>query len=192
MDTMDLYRRAQDGFDAELAAVRDDQWEMPSACAEWSVRDVAGHVVWGQRQLLAWATGADYAETAGAPGAPRPAVLAGADPLATWRAARVTSLDEDQLRRPISLTGLGEIPLAGVVTLLITDLTAHAWDVGSALGRDVRLAPELVEVAFGWARAHVVRRPGFFGPELEPPAGADAQTRLLAFLGRRAGARVPA
>ncbi|MCR6487918.1 TIGR03086 family metal-binding protein [Amycolatopsis sp. OK19-0408] len=189
MDTTDLYRRAQDGFDAALAEVREDQWDLPSACTEWTVRDVTGHVIWGQRQLQAWATGADYAETAGAPGAPHPAVLATTDPLETWRAARkesVATLTDEALRRTVTLPGLGAVPLAGIVTLLITDLVAHRWDIGSALGRDVRLEPDLVDVAFGWARANAVRRPGFFGPELVPPAGADEQTRMLAFLGRRA------
>lgn len=189
MDTIDLYRRAQDGFDAVLAAVRDDQWDRPSACEEWSVRDVAGHVIWGQHQLRAWATGEDYAERAGAPGAPHPAVLATTDPLGTWRAARaesVPALTEESLRRPVSVPGLGEIPLAGIVTLLITDHVAHSWDIGSALGQDVRLAPELVEVAYGWGRSNAVRRPGFFGPELAPPAESDEQTRMLACLGRRA------
>lgn len=190
MDTMGLYRRAQDGFDAVLAAVRDDQWDTPSACTEWSLRDVAGHVVWGQRQLRAWASGEDYAETAGAPGAPHPGVLAGTNPVGTWRAAAVATLTEEELRRPVSLPGLGEIPVAGIVTLLITDLVAHSWDIGSAAGQDVRLPPDLVEVAFTWARANAVRRPGFFGPELVAPGGADEQTRMLAFLGRRAWAPV--
>jgi hypothetical protein len=31
-----------------------------------------------------------------------------------------------------------------------------------------------------------MRGPGAFGPELEAPEDADEQTRLLAFLGRRA------
>jgi uncharacterized protein (TIGR03086 family) len=192
MDTMDLHRHAQDGFAAVLAAVREDQWERPSACADWSVRDVAGHVVWGGHRLRAWATGEDYAETAGAPGAPHPAVVAGADPVAAWRAAAVTTLTGEQLRRLVSLPGLGEVPVAGLVTLLTTDLVAHTWDIGSATGQDVRLSPELVAVAFGWARANIVRRPGFFGPELVPPADADEQARMLAFLGRRAWAPAPA
>jgi hypothetical protein len=29
-----------------------------------------------------------------------------------------------------------------------------------------------------------IRRPGGFGPKLEPPAAADEQTAFLAFLGR--------
>jgi hypothetical protein len=30
----------------------------------------------------------------------------------------------------------------------------------------------------------MLRRPGGFGPKIEPAAGADAQTRYLNFLGR--------
>jgi uncharacterized protein (TIGR03086 family) len=195
MDTMELYGRAQDGFDVVLADVRSDQWDAPSACSEWTVRDVAGHVIWGQHQMRAWATAEHYTERAGAPGAPRPAVMVGEDPVATWRAAReasVATLTEETLARPTSIVGIGEVPLAAVVTLLITDQVAHTWDIGHALGMDVRLDAALVSVAFGWARTNAVRRPGFFGPELAPPAGADEQTRMLAFLGRAAWQPVPA
>lgn len=189
MDTMELYRRAQDGFDAVLAGVSPDQWDMPSACTEWSVRDVAGHAIWGQRQLRAWASGEDYAEREGAPGSRQPGVLAGNDPLATWREARessVATLTEQTLYRPTAIPGLGEIPIIAVVTLLLTDHVAHTWDIGHPLGEDVRLDPELVSVAFDWSRANTRRAPGFFGPEITPPAGADEQTRLLAYLGRAA------
>jgi uncharacterized protein (TIGR03086 family) len=195
MDTMELYRRAQDGFDAVLAEVHPEQWDTPSMCPEWTVRDVAGHVIWGQHQLRAWATGEDYTEKAGAPGARRPAVMVGEDPVATWRSARVAAvatLTEETLARPTSIVGIGEVPLAAVVTLLITDQVAHTWDIGHALGMDVRLDPVLVEVAFDWAQANMVRQPGFFGPELTPPTDADAQTRMLAFLGRAAWQPAPA
>jgi hypothetical protein len=56
----------------------------------------------------------------------------------------------------------------------------------------VRLDPVLVPVAFDWALANVVRRPGFFGPEITPPADADEQTRMLAYFGRAAWQAVPA
>jgi uncharacterized protein (TIGR03086 family) len=195
MDSMELYRRAQEGFDAVLADVRQDQWDVPSVCAGWSVRDVAGHVIWGQHQVRAWATGEDYTERGGAPGAPGPGALAGDEPLVTWRAAReatVATLTEEALARLTVIPGIGEIPLAAVVTLLITDHVTHTWDIGHALGSDVRLDPALVAVAFDWARTNAVRQPAFFGPELTPPAGADEQTRLLAFLGRAAWQPVPA
>lgn len=46
------------------------------------MRDVAGHVVWGQEQMRHWATGQEYTVGTGAPGAPYPGEMAGADP---WR-----------------------------------------------------------------------------------------------------------
>jgi uncharacterized protein (TIGR03086 family) len=196
MDLMESYRLAQDGFDAVLANVPADRWDAPSACSEWTVRDVAGHVIWAQHQMRAWATGEEYTQRAGAPGAPHPAVMAGDDPVATWRAARAASvptLTPEVLARRMSLPGLGEVPLAAVVSLLITDTTAHTWDVAHGLGLELRLPPELVTHAYDWGRANVVRRPGFFGPELTPPtADADEQTRMLAFLGRAAWQPVPA
>jgi len=194
MDTMESYRLAQDGFDAVLAEVSPDQWDARSACSEWTVRDVAGHVTWGQHQIRAWATGEDYDQTAGAPGAPRPTELAGDDPVANWRTVRtasVATLTEDVLARPTSIPGIGTVPLAAVVTLLTTDLVTHTWDIGHAVGMDVRLAPPLVTLAFDWARTNVLRRPGFFGPECTPPTDADEQTRMLAFLGRAAWLPVP-
>ena len=188
MDTMELYRQAQDTFDAVLAKVGPDQWDQPSTCTEWSVRDLAGHVIWAQRQLRAWATGDEYTETGG-PGTPHPIALAAGDPVTTWREARKSSmatLTPETLAMTVSLAGLGDVPLIGIVSLLITDSAVHAWDIGHSLGMDVRLAPELVSASSEWARARVARGPGFFGPELTPPDDADEQTRMLAFVGRAA------
>jgi uncharacterized protein (TIGR03086 family) len=189
MDTMASYQRAQDGLEAVLTAVHPHQWDAPSACSEWTVRDVAGHVIWGQHQMRAWATGQQYTERAGAPGSPHPGSMAGEDPVATWRAARaasVAALTDEALTRTTTITGIGDVPLMAMVTLMITDTVTHTWDIGHALGKEVRLEPDLVAMAFEWSRANVVRRPGFFGPELTPPTATDEQTRMLAFLGRAA------
>ena len=184
---MEQYRRAQDGFDAVVAAVPADRWDAPSACPEWTVRDVAGHIVWGQYQIHAWATGGADPEPTGAPGSPHPGKLADGDPVAAWRAARAASvIPEAALSRTTVLPGLGEVTIAGVMALLVTDLVAHTWDIGYPLGLPVDIEPALVAAAFDWARAHMVRAPGFFGPELTPPDGADEQTRMLAYLGRSA------
>jgi uncharacterized protein (TIGR03086 family) len=195
MDMLERYRLAQDGFDAVVAAVPADQWDTQSACAEWTVRDVAGHVIWGQHQMRAWATGAEYPERAGAPGSPHPGTMTGEDPVATWRAARAASvptLTPAALARPTSITGIGEVPLAAVLPLVLTDTVVHTWDIGHALGMNVELDPALVTVAFDWARANIMRRPGFFGQELTPPEDAVEQTRMLAYVGRAAWQPVPA
>lgn len=180
---MELYEKAQNEFDTILAAVPEDGWDRPSMCREWTVRDVAGHVIWGQHQLRAWVTGAPDPARDGAPGTPHPAVMTGDDPVATWRAARMVPSGAE-LDRSATLPGLGEVPVPGLMALLVTDLTAHTWDIGHALGLPVDLPSPLVAASFAWAREHVVRRPGFFGPELTPAPDADDQTRMLAFLGR--------
>lgn len=187
--TMSHYRRAQDAFDAAVAAVPATAWDAASPCTGWTVRDVAGHVVWGQQQMQHWATGEPFTDMRGAPGAAHPGEMAGADPVTAWRTARaacVERLTPEGLARTISLPGLGVQPLGAIVELLTTDHLAHTWDVAHAAGVDTTLDADLVTASFSWARDHVARVPGLFGPELAPPGDADEQTRWLAFLGRAA------
>lgn len=188
METTKAYERAQNGFDAVLGEVGADQWDRPSTCAGWTVRDVAGHVIWGQRQVRAWALDEDYQSPTGFPGSVRPGELAGDDPVATFREARAKAdelLTADVLGRMLSLPGLGNIPVIGVLELLVTDFLGHTWDIGHTVGLDVRLDPELLPGSLEWSHQHVVRQPGFFGPEVEVADDADEQTKLLAFLGRK-------
>jgi uncharacterized protein (TIGR03086 family) len=185
--TMDRYVRAQDGFDRVVAALPADRWDGPSACAEWTARDALGHVVWGQYFVRHLATGEPFTSEEGAPGAPNPGKLIGADPLGTWRAARAASLPTltpQALARIVKLQVFGEAPLEAFVTALVTDFLAHTWDIGRPAGIDVRLDPELVPGCFAWSRTIDFRGPGGIGPELTPPPGADEQTRFLAYLGR--------
>jgi uncharacterized protein (TIGR03086 family) len=189
MDTMELYRRAQDGFDAVIASVAPDRWDAPSMCTDWAVRDVAGHVIWGQRRLRAWALDEEYDEEGG-PGSTHPAERTGDDPVATWRAARaaaLVTLTEEALAKPVTVVAdAGPMPMSAIVTLLTTDTLVHAWDIGHALGMDLPNDPALVSAAFDWTKASIIRGPGFFGPEITAPDGADERTRMLAFLGRAA------
>jgi uncharacterized protein (TIGR03086 family) len=192
---MDAYRRSQDGFEAVLAQVPAQKWDSPSACAQWTLRDVVGHVIWGQEQLRHWATGQQYGRTDGAPGAAHPGGLARVNPVESFRgvrAAAVESLTREALCRTVRVPGLGNQPLASIITLLITDHLAHAWDIGHALGLGIRLESDLVAGSLAWAHDHIVRVPGFFGPELAVPPDADVQTRWLAYLGRAAWQPVPA
>jgi hypothetical protein len=68
------------------------------------------------------------------------------------------------------------------------DLVIHRWDVARAVGLDDEIAPDDVErlghAAQGFGDA--LRDPEPAGPALEPLPDADEQTRLLAFLGRKA------
>lgn len=189
-ERIDRYRRALEQFDETVAALPADAWDRPSACEEWTARDVLAHVIWGQELVLAWLTGGEVPSTAGAPGSRHPGERVGADPLGHWRAARTAAdavVTSEGLEGVVRSRGFGEISVGDFIAgPLFMDTLTHAWDIGQAAHMDVRLDPELVPAAFEWSRRNVVRVPEAVGPELAPPDGAGEQTRYLAYLGRRA------
>jgi uncharacterized protein (TIGR03086 family) len=74
--------------------------------------------------------------------------------------------------------------------IISTDVLVHTWDLAKAVGGDESLPTDAVEGAYSGLKPldELIRRPGVFGPKVEPPAGADVQTEFLAFLGRPVGA----
>jgi uncharacterized protein (TIGR03086 family) len=81
----------------------------------------------------------------------------------------------------------GEMTVNDGIGFPLSDLLVHTWDVARAIGADDRLLPEACTSALANLEPidALLRAPGFYGPKLEPVPGADAQDRLLAFLGRQ-------
>ncbi len=71
---------------------------------------------------------------------------------------------------------------------LCFDLAVHGWDLARATGQDERIDP--MELPRPWECVELfgdsIRGEGLCGPAVEPPPDVDEQTRLLAYLGRRA------
>ena len=179
------YHRALDLFEGLVAGVPRDGWDAPSPCAGWTARDVAGHVTGGQHLVRALAAGEPEPDVATGP-----ARFVPGDVLMSWRTARkecAAALTPDALNRPIPFGGLGELPLADYLEAYILEPLVHAWDLARATDQPSRLDPDLVHHAFATAQvvAAPLRAAGHLAAPLPPPRGADEQTRMLAFLGRR-------
>ncbi|AUI61373.1 TIGR03086 family metal-binding protein [Amycolatopsis sp. BJA-103] len=191
-ETLDRYRRTQDAFEAVLAAVSPERWNSASACEHWTVRDVAGHVIWGLEVLRHHLAGEEYAPHNGPAGSEKPGELAGEDPLAGWRETREATaalFTGDVLTRPAPAWYVANRPgvtVTDYLALLTFDTLVHTWDVGSALGVKVTMEADIVAPSFSLARLIISRTPDTFGPKVKPAPGADQQTRFLAFLGRSA------
>ena len=187
-DTREKYQRATDGFDAVIRAVPAEKWEAQSPCTEWQARDVAGHVIGIQEMVLGWASTGERPSLDWTKNRER----AGADPVAVWSQARDTmlaALTPEALERKVQSGLMGEVPLRQLLQLFIGDTVIHTWDLAQATGQQVRLDPQIVSELFTATKAappDMLRSAGGFGPELPAPEGADEQTRLLAFLGRKA------
>ena len=178
-DVSQRYQRLADAFAAKIADVPPDEWAAPSPCEGWTARDVVRHVVSTQGLILGL-VGRELGDV--------PSV--DDDPSGAWKAARgVVQADlGDPARATAEFEGsLGKMTFETAVDrFLCVDLVVHGWDLSRAAGLDDHIAAEDVarvrKVAESFGDA--IRNPQAFGPEVEAPAGADDQTRLIAFLGR--------
>jgi uncharacterized protein (TIGR03086 family) len=113
----------------------------------------------------------------------------GADPLHSWvmaaAAAREAWIAPGALKRQVYLS-VGLRPAAEYCWEMTQDLTVHAWDLARAIGADDRLDPDLAETVLAYAQQHAKlwQGSGLFDPPVPVPDDADAQTRLVALLGR--------
>lgn len=179
-ETAARYARLSEAFADVVARVPEERWTAPSPCEGWSARDVVGHVVDTQGMFL----GLVGRKLSDIPDAAD-------DPAAAWDAARAVVLADltDPERAEAGFDGhFGRTTFAQAVDRFVSfDLVVHRWDLARATGLDERIDPDDVR----WARETTaffgdsLRSEGICGAELTPPDGADEQTRLLAFLGRR-------
>jgi uncharacterized protein (TIGR03086 family) len=173
------YRRLADACAAKIAAVPDDTWGAKTPCADWTARDLVAHVVNTQGMFLGF-VGRQMGDL--------PSV--DDDPAAAWDAARSrmqAALDDPNVALAEFDGFQGRSTLeAGVGRFLCMDLVVHGWDLARTAGLDERIEPDDVARVRRQAEefGDQLRSPQAFGPEVDPPAGADDQARLLAFLGR--------
>jgi uncharacterized protein (TIGR03086 family) len=175
------YARLSQAFADKIAAVPDDRWSAPSPCSEWNALDVAKHVISTQGMFLKF-VGQEMGEL--------PPV--DEDPLAAWNTARgriQEGLDDPKVAATEfdGMFGRSRFDTA-VGKFLCMDLVVHGWDLSRAAGLDEQISPgDLADVrAQAEEFGDTMRSPQAFGPEVEPPAGADEQTKVLAVLGREA------
>jgi uncharacterized protein (TIGR03086 family) len=186
-DQAELHRRAVEEFGARVRAVADDQWELPTPCADWNVRQLVNHLVYENRWTVPLMNGGTIAEV----GDRYEGDLLGDHPMRAWdesSAEAVQAVGADgALERIVDLSS-GPTPATEYVSQLFADHLIHAWDLAQAVGADERLDPELVAACAAWFEEMepVYRSIGAIGERPETPPDSDAQTRLLAAFGRTA------
>jgi uncharacterized protein (TIGR03086 family) len=118
----------------------------------------------------------------------------GADPQGAWAKLRDTTLAA--LDHPGALQAIahdpfgpefGPMPIDDLAGFIGFDLIVHAWDLARTAKVDDRLDPALCRAALAaWKTLpeDALRSPGMFAAAIKPAKGADAQAKLLNFLGR--------
>lgn len=162
------------------------RWDAPAPVDGWTARDVVRHLTGWFPAFLAAGAGVELARGPGVDD----------DPVAAWRvhSDAVQALLDDPAtgRRVLADRRIGEMPLDVAVDRFYTaDVFMHTWDLARATGQDDRLDPDLcAELLAGMEQVEgAMRSSGQYGPPVPVPDGADAQARMLGFIGRDPGWR---
>ena len=190
MDNLAALSQSNQEFESRLRQVSDDQWDLPTPCTEWTVRELTNHMLLGTRmsvQLLAGASQQDVIAGLGDD------LMAGnQDPIADF--VDLATQMQEGFAAPNGLEGtvdhpMGEIPRTMFVGFRIMDNGTHAWDLARAIGADETLDANLVSRMWDDIQpmADGLGELGMFGEGASGDLGEDAplQTRYLDLVGRR-------
>lgn len=184
-DIAHLHRRALEETRAVVAGIGPDQMNATTPCEDWDVRALLNHLVSGNLWAAEIGAGATIEDV----GNRLDGDVLGDDPLVAYdtsaSSAALTFEVAGALEAPCAVS-YGPVPGSVYAGHRFIDVLIHGWDLAVATGQDTSLAPDLVDAAYEILRgeAAMVRGSGMFGEDLAVPAGASAQTCLLAFIGR--------
>lgn len=183
MELTTLYQRTVQNWADHVTPIGADQWDAPTPCTDWTVRDLVNHVAGEGLWAVPLMRGATIAEV----GDRFEGDVLGDEPIDTTLAAARESVDVVTETLPSHGTvhlSYGDESMDEYVHQLAADHLIHAWDLAVATGQDAALDPELVETVGTWfaEREDMYRAGGAIGPRV--PWSGDAQGDLLAAFGR--------
>jgi uncharacterized protein (TIGR03086 family) len=176
----DRYNAAATPLSAVIDSFTADHWSRPSACADWTAREVVDHMISTQRDMLT-----ERGLNVGA--APDTA----ANPAGAWHdhCDAVLALLADPAVGETAYDGFFGPTTIGrtLEQFYVFDMIVHRWDLAQALGRRETLtADELdhIESSIAVFGPHMYA-PGLFVEGVKANDATDRQSILLATVGRR-------
>ena len=171
-------------FRQRLDHVESGDWARPTPCDDWSVRDLANHVIGGNFRYV-MILGGEPADTILRT---RDEGWFGADPLGSFDDgfARVTQAFSAPgiLRAAVRHPKLGAMTGAELRVLRVNELTVHGWDLARALGSDDRLDEGVVLWLLQRLEPLLAASGLYKAGVADDLTAASPQTRLLSLLGR--------
>ncbi len=162
--------RALDQAGDALASIHGDDWNRPTPCEAWTVRDLAAHLTATPGHFLQMARGEEVDWSAD-PEVPE------RDWPTRFRA------DADDLIHHWHGQPADRVGQADGQTV---ELGVHTWDLVTALGRPLTLDDEVAERGLAFLQQNLTadNRGDAFGAPVDVSPDASAYARLVAFAGR--------
>jgi uncharacterized protein (TIGR03086 family) len=179
---------AQVDIRRRVKAIGAAQWDLPTPCTDWNVKDLVVHLVGGSRMAARLLQGAS-AEDAVAVFAAEHGPDLGAE-LDVALAEELSAFEGPQaLETTVHHPGAGDVPGATLLQFRIGDYLLHGWDLARATGADESLPDNLVALTWEGLQpmAPIIGTIGVFGsgPSGSMADDAPLQLRLLDLTGRR-------
>ncbi len=187
MEPIAALTRATAGYQRRLAAVGTGQWGLQSVCVGWTVKDVADHVLGGNRFAVPLAGGASADDALTQALASR----FDGDPLADFVESARSQVEA--FSRPGALNAIvhhpnGDISGQTFLYYRVGDLLLHGWDIARSTDGDDQLDDELIPDVWREYQPLLAASSGAFGagPSGDVPDDAPLALRLLDLTGRAA------
>ena len=182
----DILEKAFASTGSVLRNVTPEQFDLPTPCASWTVRDLLNHIIGGTTYF------AVTAETGIAPEGDGPDQTTG-DFKGTFDAGAKRAVAafraEGALDKTMKLP-FGELPGSIFVMIAATDTFTHGWDLAKATGQATDLDPavaaqlrEAISFLPDEMRGPDGKAP--FGPKVDVPDSGTAADKLAGFMGRQ-------
>jgi uncharacterized protein (TIGR03086 family) len=184
MTVESLHERAVDAFSERVGVIRErSEWDLPTPCEGWSVRDLVNHVAYGDLWVRPLLEGRTLEEV----GDRFEGDVLGDDPVAGYAGAAQDALEavsQSDLAGKVHTSG-GLIDASEYISQRVMDNLIHAWDLARAIGASEDFDLGLVTFVLEMFEPHGGGPRSMFAEPVDVSEGSDELTRLLALTGRR-------
>jgi hypothetical protein len=193
MTEVEVYVLANNQLNKVIQQIKDDQWNLPipewfqvgRAQGDMTLRTIINYHAYDDIWVSDTLAGKTIAEV----GDKYDGDLLGDDPKAKFAEITergiVAAKDLSDLDTVVHLT-YGDFPAREYFKHITSFRGFRAYDIAKLIGIQPDLPPELVQGLWDEIEPEVEqwRQIGVFGPAIEPPVGADLQTKLFCLCGR--------
>ncbi len=185
IEPADAYQVAAGLLGETITSLTDQEWDLRCGPDELTIAQAVAWVVVGDSQITAAAERGRLDEIEEID-----AGVLGPNLVATWRGTAVAAISSIRNVRSLDISvdhPSGRLAFGDLVGQRVSENLVRSWDIGRAVGRDIEIPGDLAEWCLGFWTAHAEAVMGggvLPNRPIEPPAEADAPTRLLAFTGR--------
>lgn len=168
-----------------IASIGSDQWDLPTPCDGWNVRELVNHVIVGNW----WAAELAGGHTVDEVGHRLDGDHTVPDPLNAYdasAAAAIAAFDAPGALEAPCAVSYGPVPGSLYAGHRFIDVLIHGWDIATATGQTATLDSQLVDACWREVEPQLEQLQGstMFGTARGSTDDADITRRLLNALGR--------